>query len=102
MQGLTATASYQSHLSVLAYPCRVRSRLLTTQLEALRAAEQRKRLLAERTRSAEPALPQQGESGEERWRIARGDPYVDRAPCSTLQWPAWGKLPPRNTALSYI
>ena len=70
-------------MSVLAHLRRVRSRLLTTQLEALRAAEQRKRLLAERTRAAEPGLRQQGEPEEERWRIARGDPYVDRAPCST-------------------
>ena len=71
----------------------MRNRLLTTRLEALRAAKQRKDLLAERTRAAEPALPQQGEPEEERWRIARGDPYVDRALTSTLSqhvaiWPS--------------
>ena len=71
---------------------RVQARVLTVRLEAARAAEARARVLGAAARDpggAEPATLQEEDEpgGGERWRIARGAPYVDgaaRSPCRLL------------------
>ncbi|KAK9842471.1 hypothetical protein WJX81_001591 [Elliptochloris bilobata] len=65
-------------------PGEVQTRVLATRLEALRAAEQCALILGERRQAADPAPPAQQGEPEERWRIAKGDPYVDR----TAPWKA--------------